>query len=179
VGNQSIISLTINGLKQRLDKDNSLVIQKTKGFVIKVKCLFNDPASTEDITSFDNETRWKIPGDLYNFLLIHNGGLIFESEYDGGLHQYSLDEMKSNYLPHMPEFCYPIGYYEGEYLFVDSRKCLNNELEYLFWDDSASPVDKWVNLESNFELWFDRFIVSQGSHFWEWRGYHNKKYYNL
>lgn len=179
MGNQSIISLTINGLKQRLDKDNSLVIQKTKGFVIKVKCLFNDPASTEDITSFDNETRWKIPGDLYNFLLIHNGGLIFESEYDGGLHQYSLDEMKSNYLPHMPEFCYPIGYYEGEYLFADSRKCLNNELEYLFWDDSASPVDKWVNLESNFELWFDRFIVSQGSHFWEWRGYHNKKYYNL
>ncbi|MBP3041058.1 SMI1/KNR4 family protein [Bacillaceae bacterium Marseille-Q3522] len=122
MGSKSFIKLTIQGLKQKLEKDNSLIIQRHKGAVLKVTCKFNEPALIENVIDFEKETGWNIPEDLQRFLLIHNGALIFESEYGGGLHLYSLDEMKSIHLPHMSDYCYPIGCYEGEYLFVDSKK---------------------------------------------------------
>ncbi|QKY69393.1 SMI1/KNR4 family protein [Lentibacillus sp. CBA3610] len=174
---QSFVHLTLQGLKRRLDKDNNLLIQKPEGMLLKAECKFNEPASLKDINDFEKETGWKIPDDLQNFLLHHNGALIFESEYGGGMELFSLNEMKSNHLSHMPGYCYPIGYYAEEYLFVNSEKCEDYELDYLLWDDSSSPVDRWERLNSNFELWFDRFIISQGSHFWEWNIIKPENYY--
>jgi hypothetical protein len=175
---KKLIQLTIQGLKERLDENSNLIIQKNNGTIQKVKCEFNEPTTLENIKSFEEETKWKIPEDLQSFYMSHNGALIFEGEYGGGLEIYSLENISQNHLPHMPQKYYPIGYYEGEYLFVDSDKAQKNELRYLLWDDSSSPVDKWQKLNVNFEIWLDRFIVSQGSYFWEWDKMNLEKFYD-
>ncbi|WP_430791068.1 SMI1/KNR4 family protein [Virgibacillus flavescens] len=120
---KTLVTFVLDGLKQRLDQQSSLHLQKTKGTVQKVTCTFNSPADIEKIFLFEKETKWIIPVDLREFLLIHNGAKLFQGEYGGEMHLYSLEEIKSGHLPHMPDHCYPIGYYEGEYLFVDSNQC--------------------------------------------------------
>lgn len=39
---------------------------------------------------------------------------MFEGEYGGGMHLYSLDKMKPSQLLDMPDNYYPIGYDETE-----------------------------------------------------------------
>lgn len=51
-----LLNRTLNGLKKRLEKDNTIYIQHTQGLVDEVTCEFNKPATEEAILLFEEKT---------------------------------------------------------------------------------------------------------------------------
>ncbi|WP_026678519.1 hypothetical protein [Fictibacillus gelatini] len=64
----NLVEEILNGLKERLDKNNQLLVQANKGYCYTATFTFNDPATIEEIDQFAKNTGWVIPLD-YRFLI--------------------------------------------------------------------------------------------------------------
>lgn len=61
---------------------------------------------------------------------------------------------------------FPGGYhYDGRYV-IDTNKTRNG-LGYMLYLDSIDDIEDAVNLDSNFEIWFDTLVSSNGTKYWE------------
>ncbi|AWM17204.1 SMI1/KNR4 family protein [Bacillus subtilis] len=66
---------------------------------------------------------------------------------------------------------FPEGYvlieyhYDGRYV-IDTNKSRNG-LGYMLYLDSIDDIEDAVNLDSNFEIWFDTLVSSNGTKYWE------------
>ncbi len=68
------IEKTIHALKQRLQENNGIIrIQCPEGNLSHGTCTFFDPINENDITLFEQELGYKLPGDYKRFLLLTNG----------------------------------------------------------------------------------------------------------
>ncbi|MDG4849132.1 SMI1/KNR4 family protein [Peribacillus frigoritolerans] len=172
---------TLSGLKKLLDNNEQMKTISEEGEVYTVSCSFNPPIKTSEIETFESEHDIKLPGDYKAFLKLHNGARIYESVDDdgvnigGGLHLFSLDEVKeAQELELMEGLGLPIGHLLGDcYLILDTEKLKvgnPNYLNILEFTELASP-----NL--NFEIFLDRYIISQGVPFWDWPIYTAENYY--
>ncbi|GAB3802600.1 hypothetical protein GCM10028868_28590 [Virgibacillus kimchii] len=65
---------------------------------------------------------------------------------------------------------FPVGYVHEEHLMIKNSK-KNNKNHLYFGHLEKRPANM------NFELFVDRFIVSNGSNFWEWPWLVAEKYY--
>jgi hypothetical protein len=171
-----ILQNTLKGLKARL-VDNELEIQNPLGELTRVKCLFNDPANENDILKFEQKFKVSVPPDYREFLLTHNGADLFGTY--GGFFLLSIEEIEktlNNYEDRMPEGWYPVGYADGEMLLINSNNVdvNNRETNYLYWNSEDKQ-----KLNSNFEIWFLRFVLSSGSYFWMWKYYSAENFYRL
>lgn len=175
------IQNTLSGLKELLNNKWQMKSVVEEGEVYNVSCSFNPPIKTTEIEMFERENNIKLPEDYKAFLKLHNGARIYEliAEDDinigGGLHLFSLDEVKeAQELELMEGFGIPIGHLLGDcYLILDTEKLKvgdPNYLNILEFTELASP-----NL--NFEIFLDRYIISQGVVFWDWPIYTAENYY--
>ncbi|MEY9971838.1 hypothetical protein ABH966_002211 [Lysinibacillus sp. RC46] len=167
-----IITKSIDALKSRLDSENILVIQREKGYLYNVKFEFNNPASIKDVDRFVEKTGLRLPNDYKEFLLKHNGALLFSDvEYGGGFELLSVEEVHKEYLEyldHFPKNWYPISVDNGDYIIIDSSQVEKGQQNYLIRYQGGEPVEYAIKLNMNFATWLDRLIVSQGSEFWLW-----------
>lgn len=165
------IEATINGLKQRLNSDGTLNVQREEGYVFQAKCTFNSPVTEEEIHQFEKDTNWKLPMSFKQFLLKNNGARLFKHvKCGGGYELLGLDEIRDNHLDYMPEKWYPISINNGDYLFIDSSKVEKGKDDYLVYFEHDSDIcpENGRRILLNFETWLDRLIVSQGAEFWSW-----------
>lgn len=164
--------MTLEGLKRRLDQDNTMLVQSWGREVYQAVFTFQSPASDSDIEKFTKETGWSIPPGLKKFLLLHNGARLFQHiKYGGGYELLSLEEIIDNHLDYMPNHWYPISINNGDYIFIDSNRVKAGNEHYLIrfdHDDDVSP-ENGPALKMNFETWLERLIVAQGSEFWNWK----------
>lgn len=178
----SIVLKTLSTLKQRLN-DGKLIVQNEQGNTSVVTCSFNLPVEQKDIEVFENNTGWTIPLDYKTFLQQHNGARIFEMLLEGniniggGIQVFSLDEIKITHSNlQLPKNVYPIAHLHEVYLLVDNERVINNNLDNLILTDDALGL---YNLQYNFEVFLDRYVVSQGSSFWRWNTHTTEEYYKI
>jgi len=166
------ITKSIDALKSRLDSENILVVQRDEGFLFNVKFEFNTPASIKDVDLFVEKTGWCLPNDYKEFLLKHNGALLFsDAEYGGGFELLSLEEIHREYLEfldYIPKNWFPISVDNGDYIIIDSSQVEKGQKNYLIRYQGGEPVEYAIKLNTDFATWIDRLIVSQGSEFWLW-----------
>lgn len=170
----NIVELTLEGLKRRLDPQSNLVIQGHQGYCRPVTFTFEPGAVEKDIQAISEELGIVIPWDYEQFLIIHNGGRLFmHPEYGGGMELFGLEQIRQYYINYdyksmIPDGWYPIGTDNGDMLFIDSNQCQGRFSSYLYWTEMLF-VDSALELELNFERWFERLIICNGVHFWEWK----------
>lgn len=160
-----IIDHTINSLKQRLQENNGLIrIQCTEAYRT---CKFFHPKTENEIALFENELGYKLPGDYSRFLQITNGCRFFEhSEYGGESYLYSLNEIYGLTYEEPNDGFLKIGYFYQDNIVIDLKAFHAGNQNYLLVKGEFDQFDKARKLNMNFEIWLDRFIMSQGSLFW-------------
>lgn len=166
----SLVDKTLTGLKNCL-ADGKRMVQNEEGFVEEMTFEFREPATDKEFQNFISSTHIQLPEDYQAFLRLHNGAVLFQPWFGGQFELYGVSEI----LEHKRgglflENWYPIGDQNGSYLLIDSDKVNQNKNDYLLWWDSSIYEDA-RNLNLNFELWLDRFIISQGTNFWDWPRY--------
>ena len=175
------IQNTLSGLKQLLNNNDQMKSVAEEGEVYTVSCSFNPPIKTSEIETFESEHDIKLPEDYKAFLKLHNGARIYESVDDdgvnigGGLHLFSLDDIKETQeVEYISEHGIPIAHLlEDCYLILDIEKLKSTDPNYL---NILEFTDiKILNL--NFEIFLDRYIISQGVPFWSWPIYTAENYY--
>ncbi|KAA0549519.1 SMI1/KNR4 family protein [Bacillus sp. BGMRC 2118] len=168
-----VIEEILLGLKKRL-VDNKMLVQSSKGYVYEAEFYFNDPATGKLIEEFQKTTPFLLPNDYRNFLSVHNGFTIFKGEFEGQIELYRLEDIQKeyhvfrdafyHYLVEEKQDSYPIGYYTDiGMLMINNEKVKQGLSDYL-WITSIDDID----LNTSFEVWLDRAIMSQGNHYWSW-----------
>ncbi|MCI2256170.1 SMI1/KNR4 family protein [Domibacillus sp. PGB-M46] len=178
----SIVQKTLNALKTRLEQnDNVIDVQSEQGHVYKATCTFNHPASDEEINDFENKTGLILPPDYKAFLRITNGCRLFNDiEHGGEIELYSLEQILE-LNEHYDELdgCYDIAYIYQDNIVINSKLYSENQKNYLLWKDHTEQFTEAEPLQMNFELWLDRFVMSQGEKFWSWFIHTAENYYRL
>ncbi|MBN6885726.1 SMI1/KNR4 family protein SUKH-1 [Cytobacillus horneckiae] len=169
------IKQSIDTLKSQL-KENKLQIFSHQGELQTVGFYFNSPIAQEAITEFRKINELYIPEDYEAFLLQQNGAkfhqlYLGDTNIGGGLELYSLEELSKvkQFVSTDNEF-YPIGYVHENYLWI--KNCVDNNKNYLYIGNTEKDP-----MHMNFEIFLDRFIISNGSNFWEWSKLDAEKYY--
>ncbi len=103
-----------------------------------------------------------MPNDYKEFLFSHNGMEMFN-----GVELLSTEGIiEFNEVQDFPKEYVLIGYhYAGRYV-VDTNKS-NKGLGYMMYLDSIDDIEDAVYLDSNFEIWFDMLVASNGTKYWE------------
>ena len=172
---ENLVELSLNGLKKRLDNDNTLIKQAEWGYAELSKCFFRPPATQNEIDSFFDELNLALPNDFRQFLLIHNGAVLFDFEIFG-YQQIFKHYIQWGYKELIPQGWYPIGCDNGDMLFIDSNKCGDRESTYLYWTECLF-VDSAIDIKMNFERWLERFCICNGEKYWLWQFETSKTYY--
>ncbi|MED4083055.1 SMI1/KNR4 family protein [Halalkalibacterium halodurans] len=176
----SLIKVTLDALKKRLDDNDTLTIQGTDGYLSNVKCTFKKGLEQEVISEFEKTNDLELPSDLKQFYLLSNGMHLFEEEYAGGIRIYPLQKLKKfppeifddlNYLP--------IGDIDNVgYVLIHKGLAKQPFSNYLYFLDAAL-LDPPEKLNLNFELWLELIILAQGNIFWDWKYYTAENSYRL
>ncbi|KRF54827.1 hypothetical protein ASG97_05380 [Bacillus sp. Soil745] len=172
---------TLSGLKKLLDNNEQMKTISEEGEVGSVSCSFNAPIQTTEIELFERENNIKLPEDYKAFLTLHNGARIYEliAEDDinigGGLEIFSLDEIKEyQEIEYLSEHGIPIAHLLNDcYLILDTEKLKSGNPNYL----CIMEFTELSSLNLNFEIFLDRYIISQGEVFWSWPIYTAENYY--
>lgn len=151
-----------------------------QGGFTKVKCSFNPPASDEEIKLFENNNKVVLPKDYKNFLKQCNGCRLFEDvNYGGESYLFSLKQIEEYPSESVPKGWLLVGYFYEDLIIIDTNKSNSGNMNYLFVNDCCLSFNYAEPLNSNFEIWFDRVIISQGEKFWTWKLYNAENYYKL
>jgi len=179
-GVSMILKKTLQALKKRLDEKGNMEIVAEQGEIHTVHCSFNPPIAGKELKDFQDEKGWILPEDVQQFLSKHNGAKMYEMllgsiNIGGGLQIYSLEEIKKTHdaLKSLSDYI-PIGYVFENNLLISRTALERDDPDYLY---ISGTLLKPEPLHSNLELFLDRFVVSQGSNFWEWPNYTAKNYY--
>ncbi|WP_090645555.1 SMI1/KNR4 family protein [Paenibacillus sp. UNC496MF] len=174
---------SLDGLKNQLNQDGIMRRLSSEGVYGDVKFTFYPPATQSDINEY--MTKWSIslPEDYMEYLRLHNGGFIFaHPQYGGGIELLSLeriDELYSLYDELLPAGWIPVAVEEGEeFLFIDTNiAAKQRDYKNIYWCELADVNNSPSLLNANFELWFDRFLIAQGSKYWTWMWMKPEIYY--
>ncbi|MGE7765631.1 SMI1/KNR4 family protein [Peribacillus sp. NPDC096540] len=136
---------------------------------------------TTEVEMFESDHDIKLPEDYKAFLTLHNGARIYESVNDdgvnigGGLHLFSIDDIKETQeVEYISEHGIPIAHLlEDCYLVLDIEKLKGGAPNYL----NILEFTELSSLSLNFEIFLDRYIISQGEAFWSWPIYTAENYY--
>lgn len=174
-----IIEKTVSSLKKRLASNNNiLILQLEEGNISEASCTFYDPISEDTLTEFSNCVGHRLPDDYVKFLRLSNGCRLFDHPYYGGENYlYGLQEIFHHTYEEPSDGYLKIGYFYQENIFIDLKLFVNGEKNYLFVKEHISQFSEGRPLYMNFELWFDRFVISQGTKFWNYPIYTAETYY--
>ncbi|MCZ1180102.1 SMI1/KNR4 family protein [Alkalihalobacillus clausii] len=133
-------------------------------------CSFYEPVPASDLSQFEKDQGIKLPSDFKEFLSLHNGARIYESmvfgePVGGGLELFTLDQIKEA-QKYLDTKDIPIAFLLEEcHLIINKKKVKERNPNYLYiLEDVGEPRP----LNSSFEMFLERYILSQGSVFWNW-----------
>lgn len=172
---------TLTGLKNLLNKNDQMKTILHEGEVQNVSCSFNAPVQTAEIKKFENKNNIKLPKDYKAFLTLHNGARIYDlidddgTNIGGGLHLFSLNKIiETQENEYISDHGIPIArLLEDCLLILDKEKLKDGDPNYL---NILEFTDIQI-LKLNFEIFLDRYIISQGVGFWSWPIYTADNYY--
>ncbi len=180
----NFVHKTINGLKSLLDEKGAIKLFCSEGYIVESLVTFSpNKASLSEIQNFQSNHKFTLPDDYLKFISQHNGAKIFEilsegENIGGGLHLFSLEEIEEE-LKYELLFeginGIPVGYLLEEcHLMIDKDRVNQGDPNYLFIFESGSEYNP---LNLNFEIFLDRYIMSNGDAFWDWKYYTAENYY--
>ncbi|PGZ93353.1 SMI1/KNR4 family protein [Bacillus sp. AFS029533] len=181
-----LLNRTLNGLKKRLEKANTIYIQHTEGMVYEVTCDFKASASEKALKLFENQTGYTLPQDYKDFLKLHNGSsLLYTPDYGDGIELFSIEytlELYESWKEHsaFERNLFAIGTCKDGYLLIDADLCKpkpNRDGNYIHWLIDGGSEEDVIPLHTNFELWLDRIIAAQGDDYWNWSIFSAENYY--
>jgi hypothetical protein len=165
----SRIHKCLNALSERLNADSKLLVQKLEGIKKEVSFYFSETLTETEIDEFCIKYQVMFPEDYKEFMLLYNGAKLFYDDFDrSGVIILSLEQIGNAINDfQISNDSFPIVLIPNfGYLYIDLELWEMNDGNYLVWKafDSYDGLD----ICSNFELWLDRLIVSQGEVFWDW-----------
>lgn len=168
-----LINASLETLKKTLHNNFPFPIQRNLGFYLNCSFSFSKPATAKEIDEFQIETNFFLPEDYKFFLTLHNGAELYKDVegVESHWHIFGIDEIQDALEKYpTPEHIYIIAKYDQTLICINNKYVEQGRKDYLFdqsiytcTQDNAEPI------ELNFELWFDRLLASQGSHFWLWK----------
>jgi len=171
-----IVEKTIASLKKRLELNNQiLTLQLEEGYITEAQCTFFEPLSDEDILHFSREIGYSLPEDYIAFLKITNGCRLFDHPVYGGesylfgiwdIFHHTYEDQNDAYLK--------IGYFYEENIYIDLELVKAGKRNYLFVKEHIDQFSEGRALNMNFEMWLDRFIICQGTKFWNFNRFSNE-----
>jgi len=178
---EAIINKTITSLKKRLEESNNIIkIQNEEGFVTDATFTFNEPLTDKEINQFMQKLGYELPDDYRAFLKICNGCSLFDHPvYGGESYLYKLEDILSLTYEDPSEGYLKLGYFYQDNIVIDLKKYKDGQSNYLLVKGHIDHFYEAREINMNFELWFDRFIMCQGSKFWNWSLYTADNYYRL
>lgn len=167
----NFVHKTVNGLKSLLDEKGAIKLFCSEGYIMEFLVTFSqDKATLNDIQSFEAKHQLTLPDDYQKFITLHNGAKIFQILADGeniggGLYLFRLEEIEEE-LKYEDLFeginGIPIGHLlEGCHLMIDKDKLDKGDPNYLF----IFQMGEYTPLNLNFEIFLDRYILSNGEAF--------------
>lgn len=162
----------MNFLSELVKKANGRINVKNAIAEKEVFFQWKNGLSLEKINEFEKETDICIPEYYKAFLLLSNGGVIFNSDEDDGYELLGLDEIKS-YTEELksdgydiPEGCYCFlkCFFCDDILLFDTKKKSNIILD----GDVGYPVDEWEYLKMDLNAFFVRLVQCNGAMYWRW-----------
>ncbi|SDS83825.1 SMI1 / KNR4 family (SUKH-1) [Paenibacillaceae bacterium GAS479] len=159
-----LLNDTLQALKNRLSHNGTLKVQVTGGYMYEGTCSFGEGASNDQINEFTQFTRWNLPPDYLDFLILHNGAKLFADPYGSYVHLLSLSEIMQYHKDSFPDNHFVVAMAMDGYLLVDCNRITSSPSDYLVWFEAGSFYD----LKMNFTCWLDRLIVAQGEKYWTW-----------
>ncbi|MFC3747113.1 SMI1/KNR4 family protein [Paenibacillus sp. GCM10012306] len=138
-----------------------------------LECTWKDPVSAIEVNKFLQDNDWHFPEDYKQFLLKHNGAVLFQHPYyGGGTELLSLEQILliSKTYEQIPSICYPIAWTDHRIgaICIDSVKCQQGETPYLFFLDAMDHIEDAIPIPLTFTEWLDRLIICQGQEYWNW-----------
>lgn len=154
------------------DSNNERLLIQRDGLLTRTISTVNPPAREEAIVEFERRIGHQLPKDHRSFLLEYNGAHLYQVILDngvnggGGLKLFSVQEMKESlkYMDGDLNFL-PIGDVDQQHLAISMEAIQKKDPNYLFL---MEHIDGPRRLDLNLLMFLDRFIVSQGSLFWDW-----------
>nr|WP_245154040.1 SMI1/KNR4 family protein [Jeotgalibacillus proteolyticus] len=152
-------------LKKSLNQ-NKLIVQREEGYIAEEIFHFFPRASEKEINKLPEYT----PKDLIAFLRLHNGADLFvHPENGGGTHLFSVEEIVEHQeIWDCPEGFTPIGTGMDGLWIVCQTENRESERNFIWIGEFMSFEDEFEKTSLDFSTWFERFILAQGSSFWEW-----------
>ena len=177
--NLHFITKSLDTLKNRLGTNGEILIYGEKGNYYEGICSFNLSAEDNEILYLEKENGIKFPEDYRMLLNYSNGIKLFQMVIDninigGGLELFSLNEIQEN-AGNVQHPYLPIGYLSENYLSINMESVKNNQPNYLYLCSFLESIP----LNLNLELFVDRYIISQGSNFWDWPIYTANNFYKF
>ena len=134
--------------------------------------FWNPSISLDDIKKFETKTKVKLPTDYKDFLLVSNGGVIYNIESENsGYRLLGLNEIEQ-LTEELKEYGYEIP--NGWYCFME---CLFSD-DVMFFDlsnnariidgDMGYPIDEWNTINGSFRTFMTRMYQCNGAMFWRW-----------
>lgn len=163
----------MNILSKLAQKGNTIVNTKTVLGEENYQFKWNEPANENDILKFEERIGYKLPDAYREFLLIANGGIIFESEYeeDGyrilGIHEifeFTREMKEYGYKLSESWYCFLQCLFSNDVLFFD----LSKEKNYIIDGDMAYPIHEWECLKETVNEFFIHLCQANGTMFWRW-----------
>lgn len=174
------ITKIVQTLLQTMDRHNRHTLVQRGGRLISATSSVNHPIEEENVQQLEESIGYRLPGDYRIFLMKFNGAKIFQELLDGeniggGIELFSIQEIVENleYMDSKIQFL-QIGYVEQRYLTISLEAMEKKNLNYLYLQEN---IEGPRPLHLNVEIFLDRYIVSQGSVFWDWPIYTAENYY--
>ncbi|NOU75539.1 hypothetical protein GC098_29890 [Paenibacillus sp. LMG 31458] len=169
---------TLESLKARIEKSPTMYFQRGSGHLMPCSFSFYKPTSEENILTFFEETGFHIPESYKDFLMLNDGAILFNdiSEYANGAWAiFGLEDIL-DYIEQKEasDNLYVIAKYDSTLIYIDSSRVKAGREDYIFVGSAYVPDAEDIVL--NFELWFERLVVSQGSFFWDWNTLNSLNY---
>lgn len=161
---------TLMSLKEHIEKSPTMYFQRGSGHLQPCSFSFYKPTLETHIMNFVKETGYYLPESYKDFLMVNDGAILFNdiSEYaNGAWNIFGLEDIM-DYMDkkETPEDLYVIAKYDSILIYIDSSRVKKGREDYIFVGSTNVPDAEDIIL--NFELWFERLVVSQGSFFWDW-----------
>ncbi|MFA9560672.1 SMI1/KNR4 family protein [Evansella sp. AB-rgal1] len=158
--------ITIENLKNRL-QHNKLLVQREDGYLEEELFTFHSPASAEELKKLPDY----IPEELLSFFKKQNGAYLYESPHGGGGTQlFSISEsLEYKDIWECPNHFFPIGCgLDGLWIVC---QCIEGTKENVMWIGeflNFEDEEQFGKLNIDYSTWLERFVIAQGSSFWEW-----------
>lgn len=164
-------------LKTRLTSNNTLYVQNEDGSYGEVEFIWNQPATKEEIISFEKKNNIVLPEGYKNFLEISNGAILFKDVEYGqwGCKILGLSELENandnvkkwGYIVKDSWLVFATWIGDTDILIFDFDKLEENK-DYILLGQPIYNSDKWSYIKGDFINWIDRLIVAQGAKYWTW-----------